>query len=184
MIKKVKLLDGREVTIRYLKKEDCDKLYDYFCKGISEDDILLFKDNVRDYYVVNSWCENMNPDRVISIVAEEGSSIVSTGTLHLRGHGWFRYFGKIRVSVCISCRGIGLGEAMIETLLELAKSKGLRVIMAEVLSVQELALKVFKECGFIEAGKIENIAKDVNMKPMDLHILLCYLEELQDSKTA
>lgn len=177
MIKKVKLLDGREVTIRYLKPDDCDRLYEYFCKGINEEDILLFKDNVRDYYVVKSWCENMDFDKVIPIVAEEGSSIISTGTLHLRGHGWFRYFGKIRVSVCIRCRGIGLGKVMIETLIDLAKDRGLKVVMAEVLSVQKVALKVFKECGFVEACKIENIAKDVNMKPMDLYLLLYYMEE-------
>ncbi|MGB9668626.1 MAG: GNAT family N-acetyltransferase [Thermosulfidibacteraceae bacterium] len=176
--KNIILLDGRKATIRLLSSDDTERLYNYFCVGISEEDFLLFKDNVKDYFVIKGWVENVDLDRVVPIVGVDDltEEIIATGTLHTRGHGWFRYLGKIRVSVCLRCRGIGLGKAMIETLLEIARERRLRAVIAEVLSVQSIALKVFKEVGFVEVGKIDSIAKDLKMNPMDLHILVYYLD--------
>ncbi len=176
MEREVILNDNSKVKLRLLRPDDVDALYQFFLKDIKEEDLLLFKDNVRDYYLVKSWCENINLDRVIPIVAEtpEGR-IIGVGTLHKRTFGWAKDVGKIRVSICAWCRGKGLGKAIVETLLNIAKEKGLRVILAEVLSEQKNALNTLRKHGFEEQVVIPDIGRDHRGNPLDLHIFVWYL---------
>ncbi len=176
MNKQVKLLDGSEVTLRFLEPKDVDNLYQFFLKRIKEEDLLLFKDNVRDYYLVKSWCENIDHNRVIPIVAEApDGSIIGVGSLHFRPHGWSRDVGKIRVSICAWCRGKGLGKAIVEELINLAKDRGMRAIIAEVVSPQKAALQTLRKAQFEEQAVIKNIATDHKGNPLDLHIFVKYL---------
>ena len=177
MKERVKLKDGSEVTLRLLTPEDTDKLYEFFLHNIKEEDLLLFKDNVRDYNLIRSWCENINLDRTVPVVAETPKgNIIGVGTLHLRNHGWAKRVGKIRVSICAWCRGKGLGKAIIEKLLDIAREKGLRAIMAEVVSPQEVALSTLRKEDFEEQAVIENISRDHRGNPLHLHIFVKYLE--------
>ncbi len=173
----VTLKDGSEIELRLLKSSDFEKLYEFFLHNIKEEDLLLFKDNVHNYYLVKSWCENIDPNRVVPIVAvsTDNGKIIGVGTLHLRKHGWERRLGKIRISICAWCRGKGLGKVMVEKLLKIAKEKGLLAVMAEVLSVQEVALNTLRKYGFEEQTVIPKISRDHRGKPLDLHIFVYYL---------
>ncbi len=176
MEERVELLDGSEVTLRLLRREDLEKLYEFFLHNIKEEDLLLFKDNVRDYYLVKSWCENIDISKVVPVVAETPSGkIIGVGTLHTRSHGWAKDVGKIRVSICAWCRGKGLGKAIVSKLLEIAKSRDMRAVMAEVVSPQEVALNTLKRAGFEEQVVIKEIARDHKFRPLDLHIFVKYL---------
>ncbi len=173
---KVQLSDGSQVNIRFLEPGDVDRLYEFFLKNIKEEDLLLFKDNVRDYYLVKSWCENIDHQKVIPVVAEaEDGRIIGVGSLHRRSYGWARQVGKIRVSICAWCRGRGLGRAIMERLIEIAREKGIKVIIAEVLSAQESALQTLRKSPFEEQAVIKEISRDHRGNPLDLHIFVLYL---------
>ncbi len=173
---KVELLDGSYVYLRPLTKHDTEKLYEFFLHGISEEDLLLFKDNVKDYFLVKKWTENINYNRVYPIVAEtEEGVIIGVATLHMRDFGWEKDVGKIRVSICKECRGKGLGKALTLKLIEIAKEKKLRAIIAEVLSAQQSALSALKKAGFEEPVVIKELAKDFLGNRYDLHILVYFL---------
>ncbi|BAT71007.1 conserved hypothetical protein [Thermosulfidibacter takaii ABI70S6] len=175
MKEKVKLLDGSEVVLRTLQNTDTDALYEFFLKDIKEEDLLLFKDNVHDYYLVKSWCENINLNRVVPIVAVSEEKIIGVGTLHLRKHGWEKKLGKIRISICAWGRGKGIGKAILEKLVEIARQKELKAILAEVVSLQEVALSTLRKFGFEEQGVIRNISRDHRGTPLDLHLFVYYL---------
>ena len=146
---KVELEDGSYVYLRPLKETDTEKLYDFFLNKISEKDLMLFKDNVQDFFLVKKWTENIDYERVFPVVAEtEKGEIIGIGTLHMRRYGWSKDIGKIRLSICKECRGKGLGREIAKKLIEIAKIRGLRAIMAEVLSAQQPAIRALKKLWF------------------------------------
>ena len=175
---KVELADGSYVHLRPLTEADTEKLYDFFLHRISEKDLMLFKDNVKDFYLIKRWTEDIDYERVFPVVAEtEEGNIIGIGTLHMRHYGWSKDIGKIRLSICKECRGKGLGREIAKKLIEIAKIKGLRAIMAEVLSAQQPAIRALKKLGFEERCVIKELARDYLGNTYDLHILILNLEE-------
>lgn len=167
--KAVKLKDDSVVKLRPLKEEDMEILYHFFLTSVSEDDLMLLKDNVKDYNVVESWCKNIDYDRVFPLVAEgKEGRILGNATLHHRDYGWSKAVAKIRVLTCATCRGLGLGTAMIRELLEVAQFMGVEKVMAEVLSSQEAAMEALEKLGFQKVASIPRLARDYKGGEHDL----------------
>ena len=171
--KEVVLRDGSKVVLRPLKEEDMENLYQFFLNDVSEDDLMLLKDNVKDYYVVENWCKNLDYDRVFPLVAvTQDGEIVGNATLHHRDFGWSRRVAKARVLTCIHCRGLGLGTAMIKELLEVAQLMGMEKVMAEVLSSQKAAMDALEKLGFQMVARIPELARDYKGNKHDLCIYI------------
>jgi len=171
--REVVLRDGSRVTLRPLREEDIDKLYQFFLKDVSEDDLMLLKDNVKDYYVVENWCKNLDYDRVFPLVAiTQGGDIIGNATLHHRDYGWSRQVAKMRVLTCLHCRGLGLGTAMMKELLEVAQAMGMDKVMAEVLSSQKAAMDALEKLGFQKVACIPELARDYKGNKHDMCIYI------------
>ncbi len=169
--KVTELRNGSTVKLRPLKREDVEMLYHFFLTSVSEDDLILLKDNVKDYYVVEGWCRNIDYDRVFPLVAEgEEGKILGSATLHHRDYGWSRAVAKIRILTCATCRGLGLGTAMIRELLEVALLIGVEKVMAEVFSSQEAAIEALEKLGFQKGACIPRLARDYKGVEHDLCI--------------
>ncbi len=167
--REVVLKNGSKVFLRPLREDDVERLYDFFLNEVSEEDLMLLKDNVKDYYVVENWCRNLDYDRVFPLVAQdEGGRIVGNATLHHREYGWSRQVAKIRVLTCLGCRGLGLGTAMVKELLEVAQIMGLSKVMAEVLSSQKAAMDALEKLGFQRVACIPGLARDYKGREHDM----------------
>lgn len=167
---RVVLKDGSIATLRVLKEDDIDKLYQFFLTSVTEDDLMLLKDNVKDYYVVENWCKNINLSNVFPVVAETAEgSIIGNATLHHRSYGWSRAIAKIRILTCSKCRGLGLGTNMIKDLLEVANIMKIEKVMAEVLSNQRAAISALENLGFQKAAIIPDLARDYKGNVHDLY---------------
>ncbi len=167
----MELRDGSMVKLRPLKGEDVEMLYQFFLTSVSEDDLMLLKDNVKNYYVVEGWCKNIDYDRVFPLVAEgKEGRILGNATLHHRDYGWSRAVAKIRILTCATCRGLGLGTAMIRELLEVAQFMGVEKVMVEVLSSQEAAMEALEKLGFQKGACIPKLARDYKGGEHDLCI--------------
>lgn len=69
----IALADGGEVVVRPLQAADEAALLAYF-HGIPADERLrVFRENVVDPVVVAAWCREIDPRRVLSLVAVEGA---------------------------------------------------------------------------------------------------------------
>jgi len=171
--KEVVLKTGGKVYLRPLREDDVERLYDFFLNEVSEEDLMLLRDNVKDYYVVEGWCKNLDYDRVFPLVAEtEEGRILGNATLHHRDYGWSRRVAKIRVLTCLRCRGLGLGTAMVRELLEVAQLMGMEKVMAEVLSSQKAAMDALEKLGFQKVACIPELAHDYKGNKHDLCIYL------------
>lgn len=171
--KNVTLRDGTEVILRPLKADDVEKLYEFFLSRVTENDLTLLKDNVKDYYVVEGWCKQIDYERVFPLVGEtEEGHILGNATLHHRDFGWAKYVAKIRVVISYRCRGIGLGTAMIRELLEVAREMKVDKVMAEVLSSQNQAMETLENLGFQKMACIPELARDFKGERHDLCIFV------------
>lgn len=171
----IKTKDGRELVLRLMEPQDKEALIEYFKKEISEKEIALLRDNVRDEEVVKRWCENINLERVIPIVAFIDSKVVATGSLHRRDFGWSRFVGKIRVTVGLSYRNMGIGTKILEKLIEIAHLLELDSLWAETFDVQKDAIKILEKLGFKFECSLKRVALDENNIGHDLYIFILRL---------
>ncbi|MBU2611739.1 MAG: hypothetical protein KJ606_12470, partial [Chloroflexi bacterium] len=62
----VTLRDGVHVLLRPLIKDDCKRLEELF-SPISDEDLRIFRSNVKDAEVVRTWCDNLNYDDALPL---------------------------------------------------------------------------------------------------------------------
>lgn len=157
--KKVQLRTGTSVTIRPMVKEDADKLYAFFSR-VPREDRLFLRDDVSLREVTDAWARELDYEKVLPLVAEVGGNIVGDVTLHRRKLGWTSHVGKVRLVVEKDYRGKGLGTALMEELINIAKKAGLELLVAEIMANQTAALAAFKRLGFEKEAVFYNYVKD------------------------
>ena len=168
--KEVTLRDGSKVVLRPVVKEDEEALYQFF-KGLSKEDRLYLRDDVLNRDIIRGWMENLDYDKVLPIVAVDGDEIIADATLHRNPHGWMRHVGEIRMSVAGSHRGRGLARIIAAEIFHQAVGFGLDKLVAEMLTVQGNAQRVFTRLGFKEEAVLKNHGMDSTGKKHDLIIM-------------
>lgn len=168
--KEVTLRDGSKVTMRPVVKEDEEALYQFF-KGMSKEDRLYLRDDVADRDVIRGWMENIDYEKVLPILAFDGDVVVADATLHRNPHGWMRHVGEIRMSVAGSHRGKGLARVIAAEIFQQAVGLGLDKLVAEMLTIQNNAQRVFTRLGFEEEAILKNHGIDATGKKHDLIIM-------------
>ena len=168
--KEVTLRDGSKVVFRPVVKEDEEALYQFF-KGMSKEDRLYLRDNVADRNVIRGWMENIDYEKVLPIIAVDGDVIVADATLHRNPHGWMRHVGEIRMSVSGSHRGRGLARIIAAEIFQQAVGLGLDKLVAEMLTIQKNAQRVFTRLGFVEEALLKDHGMDADGNKHDLIIM-------------
>ena len=168
--KEVTLRDGSKVTLRPLVKEDEKELVKFF-KGLSKEERLYLRDDVADPEVIQKWMENIDYEKVLPILALDGNTIVADATLHRDPYGWMRHVGQIRMSVAGSHRGRGLARIIAAEVFHQAVGFGLDKLVAEMLSIQKNAQRVFTRLGFVEEAVLKDQAVDTTGQKHDLIIM-------------
>jgi ribosomal protein S18 acetylase RimI-like enzyme len=83
----------------------------------------------------------------VFVVVQDGNDIVGTGALVFRGEG----IGQmVRVSVRSDYRRKGIGKAIVEHLIEVARQRGVRRLIVETNSDWYDAIGLYKRLGFVE----------------------------------
>ena len=171
--KKITLKNGKRALIKPLERSDYEGLLNFFLRDVKEEDVVFLKDNVKDPSTIRAWCENINYERVFPIVAVVDNTIVGNASLHMRDFGWARYLGKIRVTVSVNFRKMGLGKAMVKTLEEVATGLLLERLWAEVVEgAQAAGAKLFLDLGYQKAGTLKSIVKAPDGALYDLGIYI------------
>jgi len=144
--KVVILKDGGEVLLRPMTPDDCQTLIGLFATAPDED-VLYLRDDVRDPAVAKGWCENLNYGRVFPLMALADERAVGQATLHF-GCGPERHCGRVRIFVAKDFRRRGLGKQMINVLIDLARRRGLHMLIAEIVLDQARLIKACIAVGF------------------------------------
>jgi hypothetical protein len=76
----VTLKDGVHVLLRSMVKEDRAHLDELYLTA-SDDDLRYLRDNVKDPAILQGWCDNLNYDNILPILALVKDRAVGSGTL-------------------------------------------------------------------------------------------------------
>ena len=142
----VTLKDGVYVLLRPMVKEDrphLDELYG----PVGEDDMRYFRHNVKDPAVLQAWCNKLDYDDVLPILALVKDHAVGSGTLHFL-KGPKRHMGEVRLWLSKDFRKRGLGMRIMRVLVDFARRQGLSMLVAEVIADKTKVVRAFEQVGF------------------------------------
>ena len=173
--KEVILKDGSGVTLRPLKEGDEDALLSMF-KRLSEDDLWFLNHDVFGSGLVDVWVKNLDPKRVISIVALLKGSIIANAALMMKTYGARSHIGKIRISVDPSFREKRLGTWMLLDLVNLAMAIGLKMLVMRLVQDRDsTVINSVRKLGFVEEAVLKDYVLDREENSHNLVIMTKHL---------
>lgn len=151
---------GKEITIRYPRWEDIDELVRYINKISQENTYLTFagetvSKNDEIEYLLDCYRKIERGDSVI-LFALDGNTVIGTSDIHRifahRTRGY--HTGGFGISIENEYRGKGIGHTLAKTVLEEAKKKiqGLELVILDVFSENEKAIRMYEKIGFRKSG--------------------------------
>ena len=154
--KEVILKDGTGVTLRPLKDGDENALFEMF-RRLSVDDLWFLNHDVSDPGLIADWINNLDTNRVISIVALLEGRIVGNAVLMMKRHGAKSHIGKVRISVDPGFRDRRLGTWMLLDLVNLSMAMGLQMLVMRLVQDRDASLiNGVRKLGFIEEAVLKN----------------------------
>ena len=169
----VTLRDGAHVLLRVMTPDDKQGLEELFTP-LSDEELLYFRDNVRDPAVIERWGEDLDYGRVMPLLALVRDQIVGQATLHF-GSGPKRHLGEVRIFLSKDFRQRGLGSRMLATLIDLARKEELHTLIAEIVIDQTRVIKAFQRLGFTLRSTYEDYFMLPDGETRDVVVLMLYL---------
>jgi len=142
------LRDGERVAVRPVRPED-EKLYEEFFRHVSADDMRLrFFGLVKDIgHAFIARLTQIDYGRAIALLALDEKTGALMGVVRLHADPDFRN-GEYAVLLRSDRKGIGLGWALMELIIDYARKEGLRRITGQVLRDNVTMLTMCRELGF------------------------------------
>ena len=163
----LKLTGGGEVTLRLLGRLDRDAFLS-FTRSLPVHDLLFLRTDITNEDVIEGWLDNIDLERIITIIAERDERILGYGSLHLSTAPWSQHVGELRVLIDGSMRGQGLGRALTEAVFAQALDRGIEKMVAQMTVDQKGAIATFEELGFKPEALLIDHVKDREGKKHDL----------------
>ncbi|MFV2090556.1 MAG: N-acetyltransferase family protein, partial [Pseudomonadales bacterium] len=146
--KSVRLPEGAEIEIRLMQPADRDAILG-FARNLPQEDLLFLRVDLTEEAVVDDWMDNLQTGHPSSIVAYDEAGLIGYATVHSNPAPWTRGVGEIRVNVSPNYRGKGLGRVLTSQIFDLARTIGLRKLVANMTTDQHGAQAAFRRLGFV-----------------------------------
>lgn len=150
----VTLKDGVRVLIRPMVREDRQHLIEFY-SGVGDDDLRIMRHNVRDQNLINSWCDNLDYEKVLPLLAFVKDRIVGSASLYFF-EGPKRHIAEYRLFLSKDFRKRGLGMKMTRALIDLARKQNIRIVVGEVIAEQTKVVRAFEQLGFKSMALLED----------------------------
>jgi len=152
-----------KVILRAARWEDLDDMVE-FANGLAaerqsnpEFGVLLSKRVTRDEEA--EWLAKLlvriEQGKAVSVVAEVDGKMVGNSEVLRGGLDDDNTHGKLGIAIAKGYRGIGIGNAMMQSLIKLSKEAGLKTLELEVLSTNPRAALLYQRVGFKRAGVLK-----------------------------
>ena len=169
--KEVILKDGTGVTLRPLKAGDENALFEMFNR-LPEEDLWFLNHDVSDPELIAEWIHNLDPNRVISIVALLEGRIIANSALMVKRYGAKSHIGKVRISVDPGFRDRRLGTWMLLDLVNLAMAIGLQMLVMRLVQDRDASvMSGIKKLGFVEEAILKDYLMGREGQPHNLIIM-------------
>ena len=175
--KTLQLRDGTNILIRPLSRKDGSALLAFFA-ALPDDDRLFLKEDVTKKEVIDRWIQELNFEKILSIVAEKDAAIIGDATLHFNIYGWQRHMAEIRCVVSKEYQKKGLGTALMRELVAYAVEKGVVKLSAYMMETQKSAQQAFTRLGFKKEAELKDFVKDIKGKTHNLVVMVNDVSEL------
>lgn len=150
------LRNGEKVILRNLGRKDLKDLVELYNSLVAEDiDILQDKQIIVDEGValMEDMLDRMSRGRALALVAEVDGKVVANATVVWKS-GLMSHVGEVGVTIHKDYRGKGIGTKMVETLVQLSREKGLKMLRASIFSTNKISRLLFNNLGFQETAMI------------------------------
>ncbi|MFO7556659.1 MAG: GNAT family N-acetyltransferase [Desulfobacterales bacterium] len=169
--KEARLKDGSKVLLRSMVKEDGEALYEFF-KAIPKEEARYLRDDVKSRLLIESWAKNLDYGRTLPILAIKDDLIIADATINRRRSGWKWHLGTVRIFVHNDYRNLGLGELIVNEIVQIAYLLGIEKLVFEIPDTNTAAINTFTRAGFYRAAVIPNMVKDRQNMPVDLAVMM------------
>ncbi|MBV8774767.1 MAG: GNAT family N-acetyltransferase, partial [Deltaproteobacteria bacterium] len=119
-----------------------------FARSLSQEDLLFLQADITDPAAEEEWIANIRKGSTITLLAEPEKLLAGYGSLQVNPVRWTRQVGQIAINVTPEWRSRGLGEALCEEVLALARSLRLRKVVAQMVADHKSARALFERLGF------------------------------------
>ena len=150
----VTLKDGTYILLRPLNQDDEKHLLEFYL-AVSDDDTRYIRHNIKDLALIHSWCEQLDYNKVLPVLAFVKDRVVGSASLHFF-EGPKRHISEVRLFLSRDFRKRGLGMKMIKALIELARKQGVGILQAEVIAEQTKVVKAFEMLGFKSQATLDD----------------------------
>lgn len=168
--------DGLTVTIRPFVHADAAGVA-AFAQALPEHDLLFLSRDIKHARVIEAWRDAISAGEIESLVATaamDGSETVVGTTAIVRDPlGWSPHVAEIRLLVSPSMRGKGLGRALLDVTMSLAREAGATKLSARMTPDQRGAVTLFEEAGFRGEAMLRDHVRGRDGQFHDLAILSC-----------
>lgn len=169
--KSITLPDGAVVEIRLMTSADRDAIL-AFSQALPQQDLLFLRVDLTQPDVVDNWIENLESGHSTSIVVYDGNEeLIGYATVHRNPAPWTRRVGELRVNVSSAYRTRGLGKNLTSEIFDVARSIGVKKLMANMTPDQHGAQAAFRRLGFVPEALLTDYVEDRNGTCRDLVIM-------------
>ena len=175
-----RLTDGRDVLLRTpLVDSDLDRLLAFYAQLPQSVKNHLRYDVGKDREVGAKRLRQIDGKSHWRVVAEaQDGSFIGDGTLDREMFGWTRHIADMRIVVEPGSQNLGLGEAICEELVRLARRANVERLQTVVLAEHEAYIKFLEDQGFTREFTRKAYAKCVDGKLHDVIIMSNDLESV------
>ena len=149
--------DGRRVVLRTPTLNDLDDLLSVINSLVEEQANIIVDEKVTredELDWLSTALARLEKDETIYVIAEVDGRVVGNSELSRKTTGRDRHVGTIGIAIRDGFREIGIGTEMIKTLIDQAKSRGLKVLTLSTFANNERAHHVYQKLGFADTGRI------------------------------
>ncbi|MEF2954821.1 MAG: GNAT family protein [Blautia sp.] len=162
----IKDKQDREIILRSAEEKDAESLLDFLKITAAEtpfllrepDEITLSIEQEQDFIKAKKDSEN----EILLIAEIEGKHIGNCSLMSVGGFRRYRHRCEIAIALYQEYCGLGIGKAMLEMLLDIAKQVGYEQAELEVIANNKSAIALYEKLGFQKYGTFPN-----NMKYAD-----------------
>jgi RimJ/RimL family protein N-acetyltransferase len=149
---KVKLKDNREITLRSLKAEDKNALFQMFSS--MSDKALEWSGAPYTMDIIQRWIDNI--PNLIPLIAEYDKKIAGYAGIYRSPAPRKKGIGDFAIYLHQDFHNVGLGKAMTEKVLQLARAENMHKIELTVVANNKAAIHLYENMGF----QTEGLSKD------------------------
>jgi RimJ/RimL family protein N-acetyltransferase len=139
---------GWRVFVRPIKPDDEPLIHDFLVHASKEDLRLRFFDSIREFshqFIVRLTQIDYAREMAFVAIDEASDEIIGVVRLH---SGSSHENGEYAILLRSDLKGRGLGWALMQLIIEYAKSEGLKRIVGQILQENAVMLKMCRELGF------------------------------------